>query len=265
VAEPEGALFVEERKMRILQLIGEQRKATVAELCRQFKVSSATIRSDLRDLESDGLLLRTHGGAMTKTKTGLEPDMSVRKVQHLEEKRRIARAALGLVENGDTLLLDTGTTTYELARLLGERRDLTVVTNDLPIALLLEDFETVRVVLVGGVLRKKFHCTVTSSFSSGMGALSELAVDKAFMAANGFSLEKGASTPDVNQAETKKLMASIAARVVLLLDSSKMGRNSFALFAALDTIDAIVTDSLKEGEGQRLEERGIDVIVAREL
>jgi len=257
----EGALFVEERKMKILEFIEEHRKATVVELCQQFKVSSATIRNDLRDLETTGLLIRTHGGAMVKTKTGLEPDMSLRKVQNLEEKRRIAEAALRLVEDGDTIILDTGTTTYELARLLGEKRDLTVVTNDLPIALLLEDFESVRVVLVGGMVRKKFHCTVASSFS-GMNALSDLTVDKAFMAANGFSLEKGASTPDMNHSETKKLMISIAARVILLFDSSKMGRNSFAIFAPLDKIDAIVTDFLREEERRLMEESGIEPIVA---
>ena len=258
----EGALFVEERKMKILEFIEEHRKATVIELCQQFKVSSATIRNDLRDLETAGLLIRTHGGAMVKTKTGLEPDMSLRKVQNLEEKRRIAEAALRLVEDGDTIILDTGTTTYELARLLGEKRDLTVVTNDLPIALLLEEFESVRVVLVGGMVRKKFHCTVASSFS-GMNALSDLTVDKAFMAANGFSLEKGASTPDINHSETKKLMISIAAQVILLFDSSKMGHNSFAIFAPLNKIDAIVTDSLHEHERRQMEESGIEPILAR--
>ncbi len=257
----EGALFVEERKIKILEFIEEHRKATVLELCQRFKVSSATIRNDLRDMETDGLLIRTHGGAMVKTKTGLESDMSLRKVQYLDEKRRIAETALPFVEDGDTIVLDTGTTTYELARLLGEKRDLTVVTNDLPIALLLEDFESVRVVLVGGMIRRKFHCTVASSFS-GMNALADLTVDKAFMAANGFSLEKGASTPDMSHSETKKLMISISARVFLLFDSSKMGRNSFAIFAPPDKIDAIVTDSLREEERRQLEENGIEAIVA---
>jgi DeoR family fructose operon transcriptional repressor len=257
----EGALFVEERKLKILEFIEEHRKATVVELCQQFKVSSATIRNDLRDLETANLLIRTHGGAMVKTKTGLEPDMSLRKVQNLDEKRRIAEAALRLVEDGDTIILDTGTTTYELARLLGQKRDLTVVTNDLPIALLLEDFESVRVVVVGGMIRRKFHCTVASSFS-GMNALSDLSVDKAFMAANGFSLEKGASTPDINHSETKKLMISIAAKVILLFDSSKMRRNSFAIFAPLDRIDAIITDSIHEDERRQLEESGIELILA---
>ena len=227
---PEAALFVEERKLKILEHIEEHRKATVAELCDAFHVSSATIRNDLRDLEGAGLLIRTHGGAMVKTKTGLESDMNQRKVQHLEEKRAIAEAALRLVEDGDTIILDTGTTTLELARLLGQRRDITVVTNDLAIALVLEDIETVKAVFMGGIVRRKFHCTVVGGLS-GRDVFSGLTVDKAFMALNSFSIEKGASTPDITHAETKKLMMSIAAKVILLFDSSKMGRNSFALFA----------------------------------
>jgi len=153
-----GGMFVEERKQRILERIERRRKATVAELCEQFHVSSATIRSDLRDLEAAGLLIRTHGGAMVKTKTGLEQDMVQRGTQHLAEKRRIAERALELVEDGDTVILDTGTTTLELARLLGRRRDLTVVTNDLAIAL--ETAESVRTLFMGGLVRRNYHCTM---------------------------------------------------------------------------------------------------------
>lgn len=258
---PEGTMFVEERKLKILEYIEEHRKATVAQLCDVFRVSSATIRNDLRDLEGASLLIRTHGGAMVKTKTGLEQDMNQRKVQHLAEKRAIAEAALGLVEDGDTIILDTGTTTLEIARLLGQRQEITVVTNDLAIALVLEDIETVRVVFMGGIVRKKFHCTVVGGLSS-RDVFSGLTVDKAFMALNSFSVEKGASTPDITHAETKKVMMSIAAKVILVFDSSKMGRNSFALFAPPDRIDAIVTESLKDEDRARLEESGIEVILA---
>jgi len=256
-----GGMFVEERKQRILERIERRRKATVAELCEQFHVSSATIRTDLRDLEAAGLLIRTHGGAMVKTKTGLEQDMVQRGTQHLAEKRRIAERALELVEDGDTVILDTGTTTLELARLLGRRRDLTVVTNDLAIALVLEAAEGVRTLFMGGLVRRNYHCTMVHG-STGRDVLAGLSVDKAFMACNSFSVEKGASTPDINQAETKKLMMSIAARVLLLFDAGKMGRTSFALFAPLETIDTIVTDAIGAEDRARLEENGIDVIVA---
>lgn len=256
-----GGLFVEERKQRILERIESQRKATVAELCERFQVSSATIRSDLRDLEAAGLLIRTHGGAMVKSKTGLEQDMVQRGTQHLAEKRRIAERALELVEDGDTIILDTGSTTLELARQLGRRRDLTVVTNDLAIALALEGAGGVRTLVMGGLVRRNYHCTMIHG-AAGRDILAGLSVDKAFMACNSFSAEKGASTPDITHAETKKLMMSIAAKVLLLFDASKLGRTSFATFAPLEAIDTIVTDAIGEADRARLEEHGIDVIAA---
>jgi len=254
-------LFVEERKQKILEHIAARRKATVVELCDLFRVSSATIRNDLRDLESAGLLVRTHGGAMTKSKTGLEQDMAARGVQNLDAKRRIAAAAVKQVEDGDMIVLDTGSTVLELARLLSNRKDITVVTNDLPIATLLEENESAKIVFLGGTVRKRFHCTVFHDVAS-RGLLSGLTVDKAFMGLNSFSLEKGASTPDIGHAETKKLMMSIAAKVVLLFDSGKMGKNSFAQFAAIDEVDCIVTDSLSEADRKALEDTGIEVVVA---
>ena len=257
----DGALFVEERKQRILDYIEERRKATVAELCEHFRVSSATIRNDLRDLEQGNLLLRTHGGAMVRSKTGHELDSHQKRVQHLEAKRRIAAAALELVEDGDRIILDTGTTTLELARLLGRRRDVTVVTNDLVIALELEEMDSVSVVFVGGLLRRRFHCTVSYG-NAWREALAGLSVDKAFMGVNSLSLEKGATTPDLSTAETKKSMIEIAVKVFLLCDSSKFGRSSFARFATLDQIDAVVTEQVTAADRRQLEELGVEVIVA---
>jgi DeoR family fructose operon transcriptional repressor len=259
-----GEMFVEERKQKILEHIADKRKATVVELCELFKVSSATIRNDLRDLESAGLLVRTHGGAMVRSRTGMETDMHARGIENLEAKRRIAELAVRLIDDGDTVVLDTGTTVLELARLLDRKRDITVVTNDLAIALLLEEYESVRIVLMGGLVRKRFHCTVSFDTSSRE-MLTGLTVDKAFMGVNSFSLEKGASTPDLSHAETKRRMMSIAAKVVLLFDQSKLGRNSFARFAAIEEIDTAVTDAIAEADKKTLEESGIEVIAGREI
>ncbi len=254
-------LFAEERKLKILEYIEERRKATVSQLCEHFGVSSATIRNDLRDLETANLLIRTHGGAMVKTKTGLELDARQKEVHNLEAKRRIAAAALGLVEDGDTIILDTGSTTLELARLLDRRRDLTVLTNDLSIAMLLEEAESVSVVFMGGILRRHFHYTVTYGTAWGT-ILAGLTVDMAFMGVNSLSTKKGATTPDIHTAETKKLLVSAAAKVIVLCDSSKLEKSSFAQFAGLEQIDTIVTESIPDNEKRRFEERGIEVIVA---
>ncbi|MBN1835019.1 MAG: DeoR/GlpR transcriptional regulator [Spirochaetales bacterium] len=257
MADP--VLFAEERRQSILELVERRRKATVAELCQEFGVSSATIRNDLRELHRCGALVRTHGGAMLQTKTGLEPDSTQKQVQNLEAKRRIAEAALGLVEDGDTILLDTGTTTLELARLLHRRRNLTVVTNDLPIALTLEENQSINVVVMGGVLRRRFHCT-TLSESAWSGTLAGLTVDRAFLGANCLSFNKGASTPDLSQAATKRLMVRMATSVVLLCDHSKFERRSFARFAEMEEIDAVVTDRIEPQERKALEAHGIKVL-----
>jgi DeoR family fructose operon transcriptional repressor len=256
-----AALFVEERQAKILEYIAEHRKATVGELCKAFRVSSATIRNDLRDLERRKLLLRTHGGAMMRSKTGQELDSSQKQVQNLEAKRRIAAAALTMIEDGDRIVLDTGTTTLELARLLDRRRDLTVVTNDLAIATLLEDFDSVDVLFIGGLLRKRFHCTVSYG-NTWRETLSGLTLDKAFMGVNSLSLEKGATTPDIGTAETKKRMIELSVKVILLCDSSKFGKSSFVRFATLDQVDTVVTERAGEEERRQLEELGLEVVVA---
>ncbi len=250
-------VFVEERKQAILDYVKSRKKASVNELCEKFEVSSATIRNDLRDLEQNKLLVRTHGGAIIQGQARFEPDAADKSVQHAEAKKRIAMAALKRIEDGDTLILDTGSTTYELALLLAARKNITVLTNDLAIASSLEDHPSAVVHVIGGFLRKGFHCTV-GSMAEGM--LRSLTVDKAFMAANAFSIERGASTPDLQQAELKRLMISIATKVFFLVDFSKLGRNSFAGFATSGVIDCFITDVMGDEEKSFLEENGVEIV-----
>lgn len=250
-------MFAEERKLKILEFIEDKRKATVPQLSELFSVSSATVRNDLRALEKSGLVTRTHGGAMVKGKTGFELDTNERKIRNPEAKRKIARKALELVEDGDTVLLDAGSTTLELARLLPQKKDLTVVTNDLEIGLVLQANNHIRTILIGGLVRNNHHCTVGNL---GSEMLQSLSVDKSFMGVNSFTLEKGATTPDLIQAESKKTMISIANKVILLCDHTKFGKNSFIQFASLDSIDILITDLLTDEYKNYLEERDIDLL-----
>lgn len=252
-----NVLFTEERRQRILELLGERKKLTVNELCTLLQVSPATVRGDLRDLDAEGLLTRTHGGAMERSNTGFELVSSQRSTKNLEAKRAIAAVAKGLVADGDTILLDTGTTTLELARALGARRNLTVVTNDLEIARVLEEAAGIQVVLLGGALRKGFHCTLGPA---GQGMMEGLRVDKAFLGTNSLSVETGGTTPDLQQAETKKAMIAIARKVIVLCDSSKFGRESFARFVELEKIDVLVSERIAAEDRQRLEEHGVEVL-----
>lgn len=251
--------FAEERHSELVSYVQRHKKATVHELRELFGVSSATIRNDLSFLEKRGLLLRTHGGAMIKTQTRFEENMQERLVHHQREKEAIAAAAVALIEDGDTIILDTGTTVMELARRLGEKRNITVITNDIEIARTVCEYEDATLLLVGGVVRKRFRCAV-GSLSQRL--LSGLLVDKAFIAANNFDLEKGASTPDIDQSETKKAMIAVASKVILLCDRSKFGTQSFAQFAAPQDFDVIVTDAFESKELRLLDELGVECIAA---
>lgn len=233
-------LFAEERREQILHLLHENRKIMVPELCELFQVSPATIRGDLRDLEAAGKLRRTHGGAIPVSKINFEPDSDAKEIEHIEEKQRIAARACAMIEDGDTIALDTGTTTMELAKLLAaEKKHLTIVTNDIQIAAYLEGNTDSNIILIGGALRRGFHCTTGSM---AVKALSELNVDKAFMASNAFTVKNGFTTPTFEQAEVKRVMISVAAQTVALMDSSKIGRITFLKFADLSDVDCLITD-----------------------
>ena len=252
----EKTLFAEERKKKLVDYINEKRRVTVPELCSTFSVSGATMRNDLRELDESGLITRTHGGAIRKTRTGHEPVMDQRSDKNIDAKRKIAEAALEEIEDGDTIILDTGTTVKELAKILDRRKNLTVVTNDIMVAADLEPFPSCEVLVIGGLLRKGFHCTVGYGMFSNIGSLS---VDKAFLGANSFSARKGASTPDLSQSEIKRQMMEIAAKVIILIDQSKLETDSFMNFASPSQVDLLVTDSISPELKRSYEENDIAV------
>ena len=237
--EKKEVLFAEERKNKILQMLTENNKLLVPDLCEYFQVSPATIRNDLRELENCGLLKRTHGGALSNQKTGFELNSHQKEVSQLSEKKSIAKFAVDLVDDGDTIAIDTGTTTLEFAKALISKKNITIVTNDIQIAWHLEQVGHANIILIGGMVRKNFHCTVGPA---AVHLLNEFSVDKAFMATNGISLEKGLTTPDMHQAEIKKAMIGIASEVIVLCDSSKFGNNAFVQVAPISVIGQIVTD-----------------------
>ena len=232
-------LFAEERKNKILDLLKENNKLIVPELCDYFNVSPATIRNDLRELGNAGLLKRTHGGAISSSKAGFELDSYQKEVKNIAEKKAIARFAVQLVESDDIIAIDTGTTTMEFAKMLCDKKNITIVLNDLQIASFLEENSNANIVFIGGIIRKKFHCAFGPI---AIKALTGLSVDKAFMATNGITIRKGLTTPDINQAEVKKAMMEIASETIVLCDSSKVGSIGFAQFAPISRVNRLITD-----------------------
>ena len=234
-----GHLFLQERQEQILKLLKKEHKVMVPYLCECFSVSPATIRSDLNEMESRGLLVRTHGGAIMNTKTGQEKNTDQKIELNKAEKQLIGHAAAEMVQDGDIIGVDTGTTTMAFVQAIMKKRKLTIVTNDLEIASTLEAQSDATVVFLGGILRRGFHCTIGPMAIAGMKGIR---IDKCFMATNGLTPELGLSTPDLNHVEIKKNMMAIASQVIVLCDSSKIGTNSFCQVAPIQSIDVVITD-----------------------
>ena len=208
-----------------------------------------------------GLLKRTHGGAISNLRANYEPDSYQKEIQNIEKKKAIAKNALQYISEGDTIALDTGTTTFELAKLLGSYHNLTVVTNDLQIAAYLERNSDVRVIIAGGAVRRNFHCTTGKK---AIDSLQDLNVDKTFIAANGFSIKKGLSTPNIDMAQVKTVMIALADEIILLADSSKLGKSSFVRFADISQIDLLITDAGADADYVELIKReGLEVETAK--
>jgi DeoR family transcriptional regulator of aga operon len=236
-------LLGEERRRRIVAWINEHGSATVNELAREFRVSTVTLRSDLHALERSGAIARSHGGALPVTPVPVaEAPLSVKQARHHDEKMRIAKVAAAMIRDGETIILDSGSTTFEIARLVGELplRSLTVVTNALNIAMELASGPShIRVLMLGGVLRQMSHSLVGPDAEQ---TLSRLTADQLFLGADGIDVDMGVTTADPMEAQLNARMVGISRRTVVLADASKLGRRSLSPIAPLDAVDCIVTD-----------------------
>ena len=229
-----------QRREHIRLLVRESGIARVEDLRRELKVSVATVRRDLEVLEEEGLLRRVHGGAVSMESRLEEAVFDDKTNQFSIEKRAIAEKAYKLIGQEESLYLDGGSTTLCLARLLKERNDLTVVTNSLRAAAELADSGP-RVILTGGELRR-ISQTMVGPLTSAV--LEQVRVDKAFMGTMGFCLKNGLTTTDPNEAFVKSLVAEQATQVVLLADSSKAEKVSFARVSDWDRVDLLISDAM---------------------
>jgi DeoR family transcriptional regulator, fructose operon transcriptional repressor len=219
-------------------LIRDSGVIRVEDLCRRLMVSPATVRRDLDQLERGGAIRRVHGGAVSVESRLDEPVFADKTSLAAREKRRIAEAALKFVEPGDTIYLDGGSTVLELARLLRERSNLTVVTNSLYAAHELAG-RGPRLIVIGGELRRLSQ-TMVGPLTRPV--LQELHLDKAFMGTIGFALQEGLTTTDPSEAFTKKQVMGQARQVIVLADSSKAGKVSFAGAGHWDDVHVLITD-----------------------
>lgn len=236
-----------QRQERLREFVRARGVARVDEIIRELGVSPATARRDLDALEATGRIRRVHGGAMSVETRLDEPLFDAKTSLQAREKKRIAQAAANLIEPGETVYLDGGSTVLELARLLVDREDITVVTNSLRAAIELSG-RGPQLVIVGGELRRRSQ-TVVGAFTRLL--LEHVNISKAFMGTMGLSLEDGITTSDPSEAYTKELVTAQARQVILLADTSKLGKTTFAKAGRLDDIDLIITDAHIEAKFER--------------
>ncbi|SDH91882.1 transcriptional regulator, DeoR family [Actinokineospora alba] len=252
-------MYAAERQQLIADRARAAGRVEVAGLAEDLGVTTETVRRDLDALEKHGVLRRVHGGAIPVERLRFEPELAARDAESTGEKQRIAKAALAELPAEGVILLDAGSTTARLAELVPADRDLTVVTNALPIALALAN-RGVNVLCLGGRVRPK---TLAGVDTWALNALRDLYVDVAFVGTNGLTADRGLSTPDQAEAAVKSAMVTAARRVVVLTDSSKVGTECFARFATLDQVDVIVTDDrLSDAEAAEFEAAGPTVVRA---
>jgi DeoR family transcriptional regulator of aga operon len=233
-------MLTEERRGAIVSLLHENGKVQVKELSKRFNISEVTIRTDLKELHQRGLVFKSHGGAVLPTLVAGEPTLYEKSVENAIEKSKIGAAAAEFVNDGETIILDSGSTTHEIAKRLKERQDLTVITNGINIATELAGHRGIQIILLGGVMRHS-SISIVGHFAEEM--LSQLTADKLFMAADGCTLEFGISTPKFEESRINQAMVAIAREKYLTADSSKFGRNSLSRIVSLWDMDGVISDT----------------------
>jgi DeoR family transcriptional regulator of aga operon len=260
------SLTIPERQNQILRLLNRQPRITVTGICEQFGISEATARRDLETLAGQGKLQRVHGGAISVLQAPPEPPMIQRQGEQADEKTQIGYATAGLVQDGDTVFLGSGTTVLEVARQLRNNcaqwkpRGLTVITNSLPVINVLAGVSEITLVSLGGILRQSelsFIGHITEQ------AIAEVRADKVILGIHALSLEQGLTNDYLPETMTDRAILRAGRQVILVLDHTKIGRVSTALLAPIESVNVVVTDRQTPQEFiTAVENRGIHVIIA---
>ncbi|MBF4692564.1 DeoR/GlpR family DNA-binding transcription regulator [Fusibacter ferrireducens] len=250
-------MFAEERKREILRILNEKGKVRNFNLSQIFSVSEPTIRKDISELDEQKLLIRTHGGALAINANQDEPTFVEKKDKYHKEKDFIGRLAASLIKDHDIVILDSGTTTVEIAKHITAKH-ITVITNSLNVAQSLENKNDIELIVTGGIMRWNTMAMVGPMTEK---ALTGIHADIAFVGTNGIS-EKGFSTPNLIESETKSMMLGKATKKFIVSDSSKIGKTNLSIFASLSDVDGIITDvGIDENFIDYFESMDVDVLM----
>lgn len=231
--------MIEARQKQILDYLKLHNLVTVEELSDLTKVSTATIRRDLVRLDKAGLIYRVHGSVSLNRFVQQQPSTSEKVTQHHSEKSRIGVKAASLIKNGDSIVLDAGTTTLEIAKNI-KAENVTVITPDLHIGLFLTTMGRCRVIITGGPVDNKSQSCIGNDCIE---MLHKFCPSLIFMACNSFTLESGITAPTYDKCQVKQAMSQINAKKILTADSSKYGLSSLYKICSLDVFDSIITDT----------------------
>ena len=252
-----GLKFAERKKM-IMDVLNAESKVEVVKLADELEVSEVTIRRDLLIMEEQGLLAKTYGGAVKLEQTLLETMYRGKINKMSEEKEAIGIYAAGLVQSGDVIFLDAGTTTLQIARSLKSRSNITVVTNSILVMLDLRISRNISTILLGG------NCRVGSFDLSGPLAekgIESFRADKALLGTDGMSVDGGVTTGDIYTAKMTELMCRLASEVIVVTDHTKIGKNSFSKYVDIKDIDKLITDkNAKKTYLEKVRKIGVEVI-----
>ena len=256
-------MLVEERRRHIIDLLDKSKRVTVRELAGIFSVSAVTVRADLEALSQMGALVRSHGGAVKSLSPAPDLPISLKERVRQNEKARIGAIAANMIQDGETVIFDSGTTTAAVAKCVADLRleSLTVITNALNIALVLANLPQVRIIMLGGFLRGGALSMVGPHAEQ---ALSNLNADRMFLGVDGIDPEVGLTTPDVLEAQLSALMIRVSREVIAVADSSKFMQRSLSAIGKLDAMHKLITDDgIPQEMLDALDAAGVEVIIAK--
>ena len=252
-------LLAEGRRRKILEQVEQAGQVTIHDVVKRFAVSAVTARSDLDALSANGVILRSHGGAV-RYEPAQDYPLKLKATLHRLEKSRIGQAAAQLVQPNETIILDSGTTTAEIAKSLRDAKlKFTVITSALNISNELADAPEISLIMLGGLLRRVSYSFVGPQAET---MLRDLHADRLFLAVDGFDLEAGPFTPDVLEAQLNGLMMKAAREVTVVADSTKLGRRSLFRIGPVDQVHRLITDSRAPEEFvDELRNKGVEVML----
>lgn len=257
---PDKKKSTTERRALLLDKLDLDGQVEVKVLSEELMVSEVTIRNDLNKLEEKKILIRTRGGAIKTERVANDYNISDKNKRYFEEKKRIGKVAAGLIEEGDTIILDSGSTTMEITKHLSGFTHLTIISNAVNVAIALAEMKNTNVIVPGGILRRNSLSLVGSSAEENF---QNYFCDKLFLAVDGINAIYGLSTPNVEEAHLNRTMIKIAKKVIVVSDSSKFSKRSLAVIAPVSKVDVLVTDTGISAKDQKeIEDAGVQVIIA---